>query len=143
MNEHTPHDERALADAIRLGIQHRPQQAFGEYFQGRRRSCALGAAYEGIYRMPQDVAGFHPHRLDRLFECLDFSVRACPAGCRKRIALGALIVHLNDTHEWTREQIADWVQSLAPASGAPGAGAGASRPSDEKRGTTTHDEPRT
>lgn len=108
------HDERHLAEAIRLGITRRPQQSFGEYYRGRGASCALGAAYEGIFRLPAYAEGIHPHRLDRLFECLDFSITACPAGCRKRIPLGAMIVHLNDHHEWTREQIADWVLSLAP-----------------------------
>lgn len=119
MAAHSHHDEQELADAIRVGIQHRPSQAFGDYFKGRTSSCALGAAYEGIYRMPQDIAGFHPQRLDRLFECLDFSIRRCPAGCIKRIPLGALIVHLNDHHQWTREQIADWIQSQVPRVAAP------------------------
>jgi hypothetical protein len=118
------HDEAELAKAIREGVRHRPRQAFGEYFKGRASSCALGAAYEGIYRMPREVEGFHPHRLDRLFECLDFSIMRCPAGCTKRIPLGALIVHLNDYHEWTREQIADWVATLAPPAPAPAAPAG-------------------
>jgi len=42
------HDEAALAKAILDGAHVRPEQAFGEYYQGRRASCALGAAYEGI-----------------------------------------------------------------------------------------------
>ena len=32
---------------------------------------------------------------------------ACPAGCKKQIPIGAMIVHLNDDHRWTREQIAE------------------------------------
>src|SRR6185503_21300406 len=46
-------DETQLAEAIRHGVVSRPDQAFGNYFQGRRASCALGAAYEGMYRLPR------------------------------------------------------------------------------------------
>ncbi len=106
---HVSDDEKELAHAIREGMKHRPQQAFGDYFKGRQRSCALGAAYEGIYRLPEDVEGVRPKRLDRFFDCLDGVVRRCPEGCKKRLPLGALIVHLNDDHQWTREQIASWV----------------------------------
>jgi hypothetical protein len=59
----------------------------GDYYRGSNSSCALGAAYEGIYRLPDTADGVRPQRLDR----------------------GALIVHLNDAHHWTRERIAAWV----------------------------------
>ena len=102
-------DETELAAAIRHGVVSRPDQAFGNYFQGRRASCALGAAYEGMYRLPREAQDIRPRHLARLFECLENSVRACPEGCKKRLALGAMILHLNDDHQWTREQIAQWV----------------------------------
>ena len=43
--------------------------------------------------------------------CLDEVTKRCPAeGCKnKRLPLAPLIVHLNDDHRWTREQIADWL----------------------------------
>ena len=106
---HVSDDEKELAHAIREGVKHRPEQSFGEYFKGRQRSCALGAAYEGIYRLPEDADGLRPKRLDRVFDCLDGVVRRCPEGCKKRLPLGALIIHLNDFHHWSREQIAAWV----------------------------------
>jgi hypothetical protein len=31
-------------------------------------------------------------------------------GCRKRLPLAAIIVHLNDDHQWSRSQIAAWVE---------------------------------
>jgi hypothetical protein len=37
------------------------------------------------------------------------SVRTCRECSKKKLALGALIVHLNDAHHWTRERIAAWV----------------------------------
>ena len=103
------HDEQDLAQAIREGAQARPDQAFGEYFQGRHASCALGAAYEGMYPLPSDAAGIRPRHLERLFDCLEYTLRSCPKGCKKRLPLGAMILHLNDDHQWTREAIAEWV----------------------------------
>ena len=102
------HDARELAEAMRDGLGHRPDQAFGAYFEGRRASCALGAAYEGMYRIPRDISGKRFLHLERLFDCLE-TLRSCPAGCRKTVNLASMIVHLNDDHRWTREQVVDWL----------------------------------
>jgi hypothetical protein len=103
------HDEADLAAAILHGATERPEQAFGHYFEGRRASCALGAAYEGMYRLPREAGGVRPVHLERLFDCLENTLRSCPEGCKKRLALGAMILHLNDDHLWPRERIAQWV----------------------------------
>ena len=104
--------QKELASFIRTGSQRRPVQAMGRYFQGRNASCALGAAYEGMYRLPADMGGAHPTKdLQWFFTCLD-TVKKCPAeACTKRLSLAAVIVHLNDDHRWSREDIADWVES--------------------------------
>lgn len=107
------HDEAELARAILDGAHARPEQAFGDYFQGRRASCALGAAYEGMYHLPLDASGIRPKHLERLFDCLEYTLRSCPEGCKKRLFLGAMILHLNDDHHWTREAIAHWVSPRA------------------------------
>jgi len=101
-------DQLELADAIQAGAQLRPQ-AFGAYFSEDGGSCALGAAYEGAYTLPNDVRAIRP-RLERLFDCLENVRRRCPVGCRKRLPLNAIILHLNDDHHWTREQIVDWLK---------------------------------
>ena len=113
--EHAPkngseHDERELAEFIRAGAKRRPDQAFGDYYQGKSASCALGAAYEAMYPLPTDASGKRPTRdLDWFFHCLD-TVKPCPAdGCKKRLFLAALMVHLNDDHRWSREDIAAWL----------------------------------
>jgi hypothetical protein len=112
MSESAHHGPKELADAIRAGASRRPEQAFGDYFVGRRASCALGAAYEGIYRLAKDMGGQRPTRdLVWFFDCLESSVRRCPVdGCKKRLLLSAMIVHLNDNHLWSREQIATWLE---------------------------------
>ena len=84
-------DELELAAAIRLGAERRPVQAYGNYFEGRRSSCALGAAYEGMYRLPEVAESLRPRHLERLFDCLENTIRACPEGCRKRLPLGPLL----------------------------------------------------
>ena len=44
-----------------------------------------------------------------IFYCLD-TVKQCPGqGCKKKLTLAAIIVHLNDDHKWSREGIAAWV----------------------------------
>ena len=104
--------ERELADAMLEGIGRRPDQSFGEYYRGRRSSCALGAAYEGMYRLPDNPDGTRPTKdLEWFFDCLEGSVRKCPAdGCRKRLTLASILVHLNDEHRWSREAIASWLE---------------------------------
>lgn len=106
-------DEAAdLAQAIMTGVRRRPVQSFGEYFGENGGSDALGAAYEGIFLLPRDVRGFHP-RVWRLFDFLENTARRCPAGCHKFLPIAALMVHLNDDHEWSRERIAEWVRGEA------------------------------
>jgi hypothetical protein len=110
MPSRDPLCERELASYIRAGAERRPEQAFGDYFRGPNASCALGAAYDGMYHVPGDPTKTRPTRdLDRMFDCLE-ALRQCPAeGCHKKLGLAAVIVHLNDDHTWSREQIADWV----------------------------------
>lgn len=113
--EREHHGEKELAEFIRAGARRRPDQAFGDYYKGKHASCALGAAYEGMYRLPQDMSGQHPTRdLEWFFDCLEGSLRKCPGGegCTKTLSLAAILVHLNDTHRWSREQIAAWLDGL-------------------------------
>ena len=105
-------DQLELAAAIAEGARRRPRQAFGEYFSDTGGSCALGAAYEGAYALPRDPHEAHAirPRMERLFDCLENVRRRCPEGCKKRLPLNAIILHLNDDHHWTREQIVEWLK---------------------------------
>ena len=108
-------DERELAGAILEGSKRRTDQAFGDYYRGRNSSCALGAAYEGMYRLPNNAGGLRPTKdLEWFFDCLEGSVRKCPHGngCVKTLSLAAIMVHLNDDHKWSREDIAGWIETL-------------------------------
>ena len=64
-----------------------------------------------MYRLPSEVGKTNPAKeLDWFFDCLERPIRKCPVeGCSKTLGLAVIIVHLNDDHCWTREQIASWV----------------------------------
>jgi hypothetical protein len=111
--EETRSDEADLAAAIHRGTHQRPSQSFGCYFEGNEASCALGAAYEGMYRLTRGANPVVSRDLFRLFDCLDYTIRPCPDGCGKTIFLAAMIVHLNDDHLWSRERIAAWLGNLS------------------------------
>ena len=103
------HEQRELAEFIRAGSS-RGHQCFGSYFDDKGGSCALGSVYEGVYHLPRQHGKLVPDHLERLFRCLDEVVKPCPHElCKKRLPLAPLIVHLNDDHRWSREQIADWL----------------------------------
>ena len=114
MSKEDHHGERELAAFIRAGATRRPEQAYGDYFKGKFASCALGAAYEGMYRLPENVEGTRPTKdLEWFFDVLEGTIRTCPMdGCKKKLVLSALIVHINDAHRWSREQIATWLESV-------------------------------
>jgi hypothetical protein len=101
-------EQRELARFIRAGSSRGPQ-CFGSYFDERGGSCALGAVYEGVYHLPRNHGRLVPDHLERLFRCLDEVTKRCPCGCEKRLPLAAMIVHLNDDHRLSREQIAEWL----------------------------------
>ncbi len=91
-----------LSEAIRLGAMLHPQ-TYRDYrtrdAHGVTGTCALGAAEE---------AGF-PDPMTYLHELRTW----CP-GCPANGPLPAVIAHLNDQHRWTREAIADWVETIEP-----------------------------
>lgn len=102
-------EQRELAEYIRTGSTRGPQ-CFGSYFDEKGGSCALGAVYDAVYHLPRDHGKLIPDHLERLFRCLDEVTKRCPhEGCKKRLPLAPMLVHLNDDHIWTRERIADWL----------------------------------
>jgi hypothetical protein len=114
-----------LSDAIRLGAMLAPQ-GFNGYQDAWGRTCALGAALEAIGRLGASHRAYLSWA--SLYPWLrGLPWRACPAcaGYLSEPGLIELIVHLNDTHRWTREQIADWVATIEPREepAAPGVGA--------------------
>ena len=101
-----------LSEAIRLGAMLKPQ-AFATLWDGRGGACALGAAFDAI-GIGEDQSACdvpEPYRswLGQRAEC-----PVCPdeGGEYTR---QETIAHLNDMHRWTRERIADWVETTEAA----------------------------
>lgn len=106
-----------LSEAMRLGAALRPH-GFGQ-FERHGRTCAIGAAMEATAFWRTAV---WPEGWMALFN----QVTTCPhAGCRfdwpvdEARLVWDVIVHLNDHHRWTRERIADWVETVEGTGAAP------------------------
>ena len=89
-----------VSEAMRLGAM-LDEQGFGA-FDRDGKTCAMWAAMKAVNR--QMPIGW-PEILK--------TVSACPACIYERsLDLYSVIVHLNDDHRWTREQIADWMDGI-------------------------------
>lgn len=107
-----------LSEAIRVGSKLR-EQAFGTLFQnkGPGKTCALGAAAEcvGILGKCLDAGMLQPLYLR--FDVLRAEPGSTFAPCScERTAVGDELViqiaHMNDHHKWSREAIAEWVETI-------------------------------
>ncbi len=110
-----------LSEAIRLGAMMKPQ-AFKAYHSDG--ACALQAASEACGIVP--LAGIHEEsplmipypQLRRQFPVLDLDMSCCDKRCFQQwniTDMMSVIWHLNDDHRWTRERIADWVETVENA----------------------------
>jgi hypothetical protein len=94
-----------LSEAIRLGSTMKPKTV------GAMRdlvgTCAIGAAFDAIGKL--DIAS--GIGLGRFFEGVPEGTIQSPAAAFAS-DLGEIIMDLNDSQKWTREQIADWVELL-------------------------------
>lgn len=95
-----------LSEAIRLGSLLKPQ-AFGDMWVGVG-SCAFGAAYDaaGITITTTEASDIWPW--------LDAPMKCPVCGALEELVTFVISAHLNDTHRWTREEIADWVATVEP-----------------------------
>ena len=113
-----------LHEAIRLGAMVKPQGRGAFYTPNG--TCAAGAALDAIGRL--DTTACAPNaatsvaQIFLLRECFPILANLpnfCPA-CERPFSGGwgfaeMQLAHLNDIHRWTREQIADWVQTIEDA----------------------------
>lgn len=114
-----------LSEAIKLGSMLHPQGTgayaseehtflMGQQVSTGIRTCAYGAALIAVGNSVEvclsksiEIQVDAPDEWDTVTE----RILVCPAdGCGKVDRGDNLIFHLNDDHEWTREQIADWVE---------------------------------
>jgi len=111
-----------LSEAIRAG--HKGlRQSYTEYERTRVRDgrivtvgvCALGSANRAMNRAMASENKIWPWA-DTHQENLQCAVEGCTDGARG-VTVFDLIVHLNDEHHWTFDQIADEVQVLEAING--------------------------
>jgi hypothetical protein len=106
-----------LSDAIRRGAKMRPQVYGKLYADGR--TCAWGAALDGIGQdasmtlsSPEMICmHFWPHLYNYGVQWPG-NAGFWPVPPGKMVSFVGAIVALNDTANWTREKIADWVEQM-------------------------------
>lgn len=107
-----------LSEAIRAGAEKRPQSKFN-YFSiaddgTTVGSCALGAAYEAVFNVTtnDEITSGHVTQLEDITGIDDFEVYEKHPITQEYHHLDSIIINLNDEHQWERERIADWLQSI-------------------------------
>lgn len=118
-----------LSEAMRIGASW-TGQAFWRMKDAKGNTCAMGSVLATLghkftepYLSGSLAARYRRHKkyidlLERKFPILskeypDCPVRKCPMVSHLNTRL--VIQHLNDSHQWTREQIADWIETLEKA----------------------------
>lgn len=119
-----------LSEAISMGAMLGPQ-SFSAWQLGDA-TCAIGAAMAAVGiedGLSRDVMRVWPWIFDEERASRVCPVAECAKSNRMAESVGHVIMHLNDNHRLTREQIADWVASVEPqeeqADGGPGLGVAA------------------
>lgn len=101
-----------LSEAIRLGGAIRPQ-IFGPLFEalpdGTIGSCAWGGALEAAGLVTVEGAGAFVILRPAPEHWVFAGEGECPQ-CKKSVRWPVMVSHLNDTHKWSREAIADFVE---------------------------------
>lgn len=97
-----------ISEALRKGSKIRPQ-CKGLYFKDGC-SCSLGAIFEAIGVATPESQSTEITFLRKYYPQADNIVEH-PVDKRKTY-LSAVILALNDYDNWTREQIADWLESI-------------------------------
>ena len=105
-----------LSEAMRIGAMLNPQ-AVGAFKDESGATCAMGAACEAIglcglltarYGSISELIPAEWHRVLDYYAELE-----CPGFCNGNFRfVSDVIMHLNDVHQWSRENIANWVQSM-------------------------------
>lgn len=106
-----------LSDAIRLGSMLKPQSFEAPWIELRYvpATCALAAASDALGLEKLDVGKAPWVGGDWQWT---YSDATCPV-CAVKSQVFGVVTHLNDQHFWTRERIADWIETMEPPITAP------------------------
>lgn len=96
-----------VSEAIRLGLKYAPIQAFGGMRPTMDSACAIGTAVLG--------ANGAATRFTDISALVYNKCPACGPTCNsvwEFSKLYGVVIHLNDNVRWSRERIADWLESI-------------------------------
>jgi hypothetical protein len=119
---------KEMADLMREGAKLRPQ-AFTAMFSfpcaafqesEEIKSCAIGALYEAVFGVCEYDSAYSAALNERFPVLLETVPEALwPEAFAEKMrklkrpgSLRVMIMNLNDVMRWTREEIADWIESL-------------------------------
>lgn len=99
-----------LSEAMRIGASWSGQCTEFLKKSQDKTTCALGAAYEGTFG--EIKQGYRIDLITQLYKKYPYLSKVVnhpinPAST----SLDAIVIFLNDTHRWSRERIADWVEA--------------------------------
>ncbi len=94
-----------LSEAIRLGAMLKPQTT--RAFSDRGKTCALGAALDAIGELAYPARRFNVRRRFPIVK-----QRAVHPIAGTSASIEDIITSLSDWWAWTRERIADWVETI-------------------------------
>jgi hypothetical protein len=100
-----------LSEAIRLGAMLKPQNHYGALFENGA-TCAVGAAVDACGALnPEDIKGCYRFAVHRFPILREYAWHPLEIRDAER-HIEQIVFDLNDSAEWTREQIADWVATV-------------------------------
>jgi hypothetical protein len=100
-----------LSEAIRLGAMLGPQAFEKVYNRRTKGTCAFGAAMLAATHLKAgDLEYGYPEAVWPWMKQFDIPCPVCGESEKRFVSI--ISHHLNDTHRWTREAIADWVQTI-------------------------------
>ena len=102
-----------LSEAIRLGAMMQPKRngVCAILYMDNKGTCALGAAAQAMgLHIPTFAEGYNP--IWAMWPWLQTMSTHPVTG--ERVEATTNIWMLNDTDDWTRERIADWVATIEP-----------------------------
>lgn len=99
-----------LSTAIRIGSM-TTRQIKGNFRDDGNGRCAIGAALDAVGFYSGAKAHYLDYRLASLFPLADIVVKH-PIHRGMMDHVSGVVVTLNDHHDWSREAIADWVETI-------------------------------
>lgn len=101
-----------LSAAIRIGSM-KTRQIKHQLNDGKNGRCALGAAYDAVGLFDNKKVSFSS--VCNMFPIITKNVPLPTSISNRLYLLGSTIIYLNDSLNWSREEIANWVETLENA----------------------------